>query len=91
MTWQQRLRALTLAGGALVAGCNNGLPPQGGGDMASTDLSFSFVCNANPDPCCNDPTPQLPSLCAAKKKCIADGDDWSDAHEVCLRDGGTRD
>jgi hypothetical protein len=66
MTWQQRLCALVLAGGAVVAGCGNDTLPQGS-DLSGTepvqDLSGFFgTCNANPDPCCQHPTaPGCPS------------------------------
>jgi len=65
MTWQQRLRALVLAGGALVAaGCDDDVTATTV-DMASTDMAYSLgVCNANPDPCCLHPD---------MKGCISDG------------------
>ena len=65
MSWQQRLRALVLAGGAIVAaGCDGDLPRQLSYDMGSTDFASNVqgVCNANPDPCCLHPTePGCPS------------------------------
>ncbi len=58
MTWQQRLRALVLAGGALAAvGCGDDVAVHGGTDMAvSGDMTYTFGCaNGNPDPCCFHP------------------------------------
>jgi len=67
MTWKERLRALVLAGGALVAiaGCDDDSAQHGGVDMAPQDFAFSFgLCNANPDPCCLHPD---------MKGCASDG------------------
>lgn len=57
MSWKERLAALVLAGGALVAvgGCDDGAD-HGGADLSVHDMAFSFgTCNANPDPCCLHP------------------------------------
>jgi hypothetical protein len=55
MTWKERLRALVLAGGALaVVGCDD-TADHAPADMASADMAYMFVCNANPDPCCLHP------------------------------------
>ena len=62
MDWKLRLQALTLAGGTLLAGgCPRDNIP---------------VCNANRDPCCNDPNPVRPKECAEKKACEAKGGRW---------------
>ena len=64
MTWQQRLGAILLAGGVLVAGCGDDEALHGGADLAiggGGDMTYQFVCNGNPDPCCLHPElPQCP-------------------------------
>jgi hypothetical protein len=45
MSWKRRILELSLAGGMLAgAGCGNSGP--------------TFLCNANPDPCCSAPDSQ---------------------------------
>lgn len=59
MTWQQRLAALVLAGGALaVAGCGDDSAMHGGQDLSVVDMAVNVIgtCNGNPDPCCLHPT-----------------------------------
>jgi hypothetical protein len=85
MTWQQRLAALTLAGGTLLGACSSSPEVR-----PNTDLGVP-VCNGNPDPCCNDPAPINPTGCAIKRACLASGYDWAEAYNVCLTDGGVRD
>ena len=73
MSWQRRLRAFVLAGGALAggalvaAGCvDDGLSPRAA-DMAipGGDMTYVFGCaNGAPDPCCLHPT---------SKGCPSDG------------------
>ncbi len=62
MSWKRRILEIVLAGGTL-AGCsdtvvNTDMAIQ---DMSGGDMTFSFTCNANPDPCCANPQlPQCP-------------------------------
>jgi hypothetical protein len=58
MAWKERLRALVLAGGALAAvGCDDTKTTMSPADMTAVaaDLSYQFICNGNPDPCCLHP------------------------------------
>jgi hypothetical protein len=79
MTWKKRLLDLTLAGGALGAAACTGVP----------GLPGIPVCNANPDPCCSQPSSQacLDSK-AEKAACSAAGGTYY-IFEGCLApDGG---
>src|ERR1700733_5897730 len=54
MSWEQRLREMVLAGGALAAaacGPSTASPSDAGSDATSGD-DFAFCCNASSDPCC---------------------------------------
>ena len=73
MDWRRRLLELTLAGGTLAL---TGCPFVGGG-----------TCNANPDPCCNNPNG---TLCSQKNACVAGGGTWDDSFERCDTDSGTQ-
>jgi hypothetical protein len=46
MSWKKRLMQIALAGGAIGAG----------GALQGCPLPYPFPCNANPDPCCSDPS-----------------------------------
>lgn len=78
MGWQQRIAELALAGGTLIGqlGCGDHAIP---------------ACNANPDPCCSDPSG---SVCATvtreRQECAAAGGTYFVGGRVCeLPDGGS--
>jgi len=78
MNWQQRITQILLAGGtiATAAGCGEAAKIPGG------------VCNANPDPCCNN---QAPVACRQLTECRDGGGTFVDYDSgTChLPDGGT--
>src|SRR5579871_5630326 len=84
--WQERLRDLLLAGGALgVVGCTGHSVVEG------------VPCgNANPDPCvCGRPeaSAEGAKACAKKTACVRAGRGWwftSDGSVVCLHAPATR-
>jgi hypothetical protein len=89
MSWEQRLREMVLAGGALAAvGC------AGGSSAGTPGPDGAFCCNGNGDPCCPSNycgaavTPQ----CTEKMACEADGGTWDYYYPPgCARDAGPSD
>jgi hypothetical protein len=75
MNWQQRLREMVLAGGALVAGgCSDS-----GGNAPDATFDVESCCNASSDPCCTCSglqEPINPVACAQKNECEAEGGTW---------------
>jgi hypothetical protein len=53
MAWEQRLREMIVAGGALAAtACGGATGAQSGANPDATANQGEFCCNANGDPCC---------------------------------------
>jgi hypothetical protein len=78
LSWQERVRLLTLAGGALSA--------------ATCGIGGPIPCgNANPDPCiCGRPDndPEAAKECNAERACEAAGGVWI-SYSLSYLDGGT--
>lgn len=102
MTWEQRLREMVLAGGALALGaCSSGssggaATPDAGSvqDSGEADQQVGECCNANPDPCCPHQYCGAPmtSACAQEQACEAEGGTWNDSNPgACLYDAGESD
>lgn len=79
MSWEDRLRQMVLAGGVLLAGCNNQV---GSGDAGTggTGGRPGFPCgNALADPCiCGRPeaSAEFFAECQSERACQADGGQW---------------
>jgi hypothetical protein len=75
MNWEQRLRDMVIAGGALAAGaCAD--PAK---DAAAGYVGSSYCCNGSLDPCCTCAGPdaeQDPDACVQKIGCEAEGGTW---------------
>jgi hypothetical protein len=90
MNWEQRLREMILAGGAVAAAaCSGGVEvgsndassdATGGGSSSVNFGDATGCCNANGDPCCvylyctPDATPS--SDCIKERECESDGGVW---------------
>jgi hypothetical protein len=77
MNWEQRLREMVLAGGALAAAACSGGGPNAGPSDASPDVFESGFpcCNANSDPCC--PSKYCGEPVSAACACQLDGGAWT--------------
>jgi hypothetical protein len=86
MNWEQRLRDLVLAGGAVAAvACVDGSGAAGdSGADGNVDAGFSSWCNGGSDPCCPSLYCGLPvsPACAQKNAdetaCASAGGKWDD-------------
>jgi hypothetical protein len=79
MSWEQRLREMMFAGGAVAVACGTSSGGSAGGGVPS------FCCNANGDPCCTYlycHAPLSPE-CSAKLACDAEGGVWSYQSSNC--------
>jgi hypothetical protein len=98
MTWQQRLREMVLAGGALTAAAcstsssgstfDSGVVDarSGPGNDAADDVAMiNFCCNANPDPCCAylHCDASLTMACSQEMACETEGGTWDGNSEEC--------
>jgi hypothetical protein len=76
MSWEDRLREMVLAGGVLLAGCNNQVGAGSGGTGGTPGVPCG---NASPDPCiCGRPAASSAAFaeCEAKTACEASGAAW---------------
>jgi hypothetical protein len=87
MTWEQRLREMLLAGGALAAGCSSHAAATGSTGDASADgaelgdgavggccgPSSSACCNTGVDPCTGAPAASSAQCISAQLACESDG------------------
>jgi hypothetical protein len=80
MSWEQRLREMVLAGGALAAaGCSDNSGSVSDASVSDAGNPSIFCCNASPDPCCiylhcGGP---ITAICNEEMACEAEGGTWN--------------
>jgi len=96
MTWEQRLREMVLAGGAVAtaacgsASTNSSFPRSDAGEATDATtgdaISDGFVvqcCNANPDPCCTCEADASPTAQCAQELACKEAGTWDARAYTC--------